>query len=80
MVGAIAHPLNQAIIDPKLRIVTEGYGILQPRIGVSVRSTSRSRLAAIYSGQSGFDIYTPRHLRRLPGPLWRGHLHRQGHL
>ena len=58
LIGAIAHPLHQAVIHPKLRIVTDGYGILQPRIGVSVRSASRSRLAAIYSGQSGFDIYT----------------------
>ncbi len=58
MVGAIAHPLNRAIIDPKLRIVVEGYGILQPRIGVSVSSASRSRLASIYSGQSGFDVYS----------------------
>ena len=58
MVGAIAHPLHQAIIHPTLRIVTEGYGILQPRIGISVRSASRSRLAGIYSGQSGFDIYS----------------------
>ena len=57
MVGAIAHPLNQAIIDPQLRIVVEGYGILQPRVGVSVHSASRSRLAAIYSGQTGFDVY-----------------------
>ena len=58
LIGAIGHPLHQAVIHPKLRIVTDGYGILQPRIGVSVRSASRSRLAAIYSGQSGFDIYT----------------------
>jgi hypothetical protein len=58
LIGAIAHPLHQAVIHPKLRIVTEGYGILQPRIGVSVRSASRSRLATIFSGQSGFDIYT----------------------
>ena len=58
LVGAIAHPLNQAVIDPKLRIVTEGYGILQPRVGITVHSASRSRLAAIYSGQGGFDIYT----------------------
>ncbi|KAA6464592.1 glycosyl transferase [Acidobacteria bacterium AB60] len=58
LVGAIAHPLNQAVIDPKLRVVVEGYGILQPRVGVSVSSASRSRLAALYSGQSGFDIYT----------------------
>jgi hypothetical protein len=58
LIGAIAHPLNQAIVDPRLRIVTEGYGILQPRVGVTVQSASRSRLATIYSGQSGFDIYT----------------------
>jgi hypothetical protein len=58
MIGAMAHPLNQAIIDPEKRIVTEGYGILQPRVGVSVQSASQSRLASIYSGQTGFDIYT----------------------
>jgi len=58
LIGTIAHPLNRAIIDPKSRIVTAGYGILQPRVGVSVASASRSRLAAIYSGETGFDIYT----------------------
>jgi cyclic beta-1,2-glucan synthetase len=58
MIGTMAHPLNRAIIDPERRIVTEGYGILQPRVGVSVHSASQSRLASIYSGQTGFDIYT----------------------
>ncbi len=58
MVGAFAHPLNQAIIDPEKNIVVAGYGILQPRVGVSVLSTVRSRLAAIYAGQTGLDIYT----------------------
>jgi len=58
MVGTLAHPLNQAIIDPEKGIVVSGYGILQPRVGVSVQSSARSRLAGIYSGQTGFDIYT----------------------
>jgi len=58
MVGALAHPLNQAIVDPEKNIVVAGYGILQPRVGVSVQSTARSRLANIYSGETGFDIYT----------------------
>ncbi|HEY7617408.1 MAG TPA: glucoamylase family protein, partial [Terriglobales bacterium] len=58
MVGALAHPLNQAVIDPEKNIVVAGYGILQPRVGVSVQSTASSRLAAAYAGETGFDIYT----------------------
>ena len=58
LIGAIAHPLNTAVVDPVTRIVTEGYGILQPRIGVSIQSAARSRLAALFSGETGFDIYT----------------------
>jgi hypothetical protein len=58
MVGAIAHPLNQAIIDPVNNIVVAGYGILQPRVGISVQCTTRSRLAAIFAGETGLDPYT----------------------
>src|SRR6516165_4314168 len=58
LIGALAHPLNQAIIDPEKNIVVAGYGILQPRVGISVQSAAKSRLAGIYSGQTGFDIYT----------------------
>ena len=58
LVGAMTHPLNQAIVDPHNNIVIAGYGILQPRVGISVLSASASRLASIYSGQTGFDIYT----------------------
>src|SRR4029077_4240410 len=35
-----------------------GYGILQPRVGVSVQSASRSRFAGLYSGQTGLDVYS----------------------
>jgi len=58
LIGTLAHPLNQAIVDPEKNIVVAGYGILQPRVRVSVQSASRSRLANTYSGQTGFDIYT----------------------
>lgn len=58
LIGTIAHPLNRAVIDPESKMVVEGYGILQPRIGISIQSAARSWLASIYSGQTGFDIYT----------------------
>ena len=58
MIGAMAHPLNRPLVDPDTRVVTEGYGILQPRVGISVHSATRSRLASIYSGQTGYDIYS----------------------
>src|ERR1019366_10593999 len=58
LVGALAHPLNRAVVDPRTNTVVEGYGILQPRVSVSIESSRNSRLAAIYSGQTGFDIYT----------------------
>jgi hypothetical protein len=58
MIGAMAHPLSRPLIDAELNIVTQGYGILQPRVGISVSSATRSRLGSIYSGQTGFDIYS----------------------
>jgi cyclic beta-1,2-glucan synthetase len=58
LIGTISHPLNQAVVEPVSRMVVEGYGILQPRIGISIQSAARSRLAALFSGQTGFDIYT----------------------
>jgi hypothetical protein len=58
LIGAMAHPLNRPIVDPDRKIVTRGYGILQPRVGISVHTAITSRLARIYSGQTGFDIYS----------------------
>lgn len=58
LVGTLAHPLNRAVIDRTTNTVVEGYGILQPRVGVSIESAHKSRLASIYSGETGIDIYT----------------------
>jgi hypothetical protein len=58
LIGAMAHPLNRPIVDEDRKIVTRGYGILQPRVGISVHTATTSRLARIYSGQTGFDIYS----------------------
>ena len=58
LVGALAHPLNRAEYDPGRARVVRGYGILQPRVGVSLASAHRSQFAAIHSGHPGVDPYT----------------------
>jgi len=65
MIGTLAHPLNQAVIDPEKGTVVAGYGILQPRVGVSVQSTARSRLAAIYAGEPGSTFTRARFRTRI---------------
>ena len=78
LIGIIAHPLNRPRIDPRLGRVTEGYGILQPRVSVTMASAAGSLFARTYAGHTGVDPYTDRRVRRVPGPVRRRHLHRQG--
>jgi cyclic beta-1,2-glucan synthetase len=58
LIGIIAHPLNRPTFDPKVGRVTEGYGILQPRISVTFASAAGSLFARLYSGHTGVDPYT----------------------
>ena len=58
LVGTMAHPLNVPRIDPVRKIVTEGYGIMQPRVGVSLASAGRSWFVRLFAGDAGIDPYT----------------------
>jgi hypothetical protein len=58
LAGNMAHPLNRPVFEEATGLVCEGYGLLQPRIGISIESASKTHLASIYSGQVGFDPYT----------------------
>ncbi len=57
-VGAMAHPLNRPRYDEQLRRIVAGYGILQPRVAISLPGSSRSRYARLYAGEPGIDPYT----------------------
>ena len=57
-VGAMAHPLNRPCYDAALRRVTEGYGILQPSVAVSLPAANGSIYAQLYGGEPGIDPYT----------------------
>ncbi|WP_321435897.1 GH36-type glycosyl hydrolase domain-containing protein [uncultured Bacteroides sp.] len=58
LIGAMAHPLNRPEFDPKHNVVVKGYGILQPRIAVSLVSSRYSLYVRLFSGDAGIDPYT----------------------
>ncbi len=58
LVGAMAHILNQPIIDTQKNIVVDGYGIMQPRIGVNLDISYRTLFTKIFAGAGGTDCYT----------------------
>ena len=57
-VGTMAHPLNRARYDEHKQRVCDGYGILQPRVAVSLPGTNRSRYARLNGSDPGIDPYT----------------------
>ncbi|MGI8499086.1 MAG: GH36-type glycosyl hydrolase domain-containing protein, partial [Gemmatimonadaceae bacterium] len=58
LVGTMAHPLNRPEFDAERGRVVRGYGILQPRVSVTLESANRSRYAAVFAGHPGVDPYT----------------------
>ncbi len=58
LIGVIEHPLNRPRFDPRLGRVVEGYGILQPRVSVTMASAAGSLFARAYSGHTGIDPYS----------------------
>ena len=58
LIGIIAHPLNRPRFDARIGRVTEGYGILQPRVSVTMASAAGSLFARLYAGHTGVDPYT----------------------
>ncbi|MDP1692959.1 MAG: glucoamylase family protein [Burkholderiaceae bacterium] len=59
-VATMAHPLNRPRFGSRddSPTVTEGYGILQPRVGVSLPGSNRSGYARLCGGEAGIDPYT----------------------
>ncbi len=58
LIGAMAHILNQPILDKEKNIVIDGYGIMQPRIGVNLDISYKSLFTKIFAGAGGIDSYT----------------------
>lgn len=58
LIGTMSHPLNRPWYDEKKKRVTKGYGILQPRITVSLPDITGSLYARMHGNEPGIDPYT----------------------
>lgn len=57
LVGAMAHILNKPEIDENKNIVVNGYGIMQPRVGINLVDGNKSLFTKIFAGLPGTDAY-----------------------
>ncbi len=58
LVGAMAHILNRPEIDKQKNIVINGYGIMQPRVGINLDISYKTLFTKIFAGAGGIDSYT----------------------
>ena len=56
LIGAMSHLLNLPVIE-KDRVI-DGYGIMQPRIGMDLELSYKSIFVQLFSMQGGIDCYT----------------------
>lgn len=56
MIGAMSHILNTPII--KNGKVTRGYGVMQPKVGITLESKDKTQFSRIFGAEAGTDGYS----------------------
>ena len=80
MVAAMAHPLNQPILDPETKTGDRRLRAVAPAGGRQHRLRAALLDRQIFSGQPGFDPYSTSVSDVYHDLHGAGQLHRQGHL
>lgn len=58
LVGSMAHILNRPVIDKEKNVVIDGYGIMQPRVGINLDISYKTIFTKIFASAGGIDSYT----------------------
>lgn len=58
LVAIISHPLNKPVLSKNGRVVKQGYGLIQPAVGLDIESANNSIFSKVFGGFGGLDIYT----------------------
>lgn len=57
LIGAMAHTLNTPYIDSNNKVI-RGYGIMQPKIGISLEAKNKTKFSKIFGGDYTIDQYS----------------------
>ena len=58
MLSAMLHPNAKPVFDNDKKIVVDGYGIMQPRMGTELSASSKTPFTRMMCGSGGIDIYS----------------------
>ncbi|MCL2773333.1 MAG: hypothetical protein FWD71_08270 [Oscillospiraceae bacterium] len=58
MLSAMLHPNAKPVFDEDKKIVVDGYGIMQPRMGTELSASAKTTFTRMLSGSGGVDIYS----------------------
>ncbi|MCL1858251.1 MAG: hypothetical protein FWF92_03355 [Oscillospiraceae bacterium] len=58
MLSAMLHPNAKPVFDENKKIVVDGYGIMQPRMGADLSASSKTAFTRMMCGSGGIDIYS----------------------
>ncbi len=56
LIGAMEHPFNKPIVENG--IVVKGYGLIQPKVEISLEASNNTCFSRLFAGNGGFDIYS----------------------
>jgi cyclic beta-1,2-glucan synthetase len=80
LIATMAHPLNQPRYDEKRGRVTEGYGILQPRVAIDLPEQRTVAVRAVFFRRAGDRPVHAGGVGCLSGHLWRRLVRGEGNL
>lgn len=66
LIESMAHPLNKPVIDREKNIVTDGHGLIQPRVGIELEVSMQSKFTEIFAGDRWSRSLYKRNIRYLP--------------
>lgn len=58
LIGTMAHPMNQPVLNKERTKVIQGYGMMQPKVTFNLSLENQSTYSQTFAGLGGYDVYS----------------------